>query len=80
VRRALSRSIRTLRKRAEDISQEDLANASGVDRSYMSQIERSLRSASVEILARLLPVLGVNWEQFGAEFDKNLKNSRTPKG
>jgi len=78
LRRALARSIVTLRRRA-GVSQEALALGSGVDRSYMSEIERGLRSPTVETLVRLLPVLGVNWEQFGAEFDKNLKNSRAPK-
>jgi len=79
LRCALARSIITLRRRA-GVSQEALALGSGVDRSYMSEIERGLRSPTVETLCRLLPILNLNWEQFGAEFDKNLKNSRMPKG
>jgi transcriptional regulator with XRE-family HTH domain len=78
-RKALARTIVMLRRRAS-VSQEELALVSGVDRSYMSGIERSLSSPTVEILVRLLPVLGVNWEQFGAEFDKQLRfNSRAAK-
>lgn len=41
------------------ISQEELADRAGVDRSYGSRIERGSANPSVEILAKLAEVLGV---------------------
>ena len=79
-RRALARTLIALRRRADGVSQETLANSAAVDRSYMPEIERGLSSPTVDILCRLLPVLGVSFEQFGAEFDKQLRSAaKTPK-
>jgi transcriptional regulator with XRE-family HTH domain len=49
------RRIRVLR----GISSERLAADSGVDRSYLSRLERGVANPSIDVLARLVGVLGV---------------------
>ena len=71
VRKALAATIKALRKRNGGMSQEHLALACGVDRSYLSEIERGLRSATIETVCRLMVALKVNCAQFGREFDKH---------
>jgi len=76
IRRAVAQAIVTLRKRV-GVSQEALALYSDVDRSYMSQIERGLRSPTIEILVKLLSTLGISFTQLAAEFDKCLAAVKT---
>jgi transcriptional regulator with XRE-family HTH domain len=42
-----------------DVSAEALAAASGVDRAYLSRIERALANPTIEVLERLASVLGI---------------------
>ena len=58
VRQIVARNVRLARQRAE-ISQEELADRAGIDRSYGSRIERGAANPSIEILAKLAAVLGV---------------------
>lgn len=46
------------------ISQERLAADAGIDRAYLSEIERQLGNASVDLLDRLAGVLGVSVSTF----------------
>jgi len=48
----LGELLRTARESAE-LSQEQLALQAGVDRSYISQLERDLKSPTVQMLFRL---------------------------
>ena len=57
VLRALGQRIRAARE-ARGWSQERLADEAGIDRSYMSGIERGVRNISVLKLSRLAQVLG----------------------
>lgn len=41
------------------MSQEELADTAGIDRSYGSRIERGIANPSIEMLAKLAEVLGV---------------------
>jgi transcriptional regulator with XRE-family HTH domain len=50
-------NLRLARQRAK-ISQEDLATAANVDRTYVSGIERRLRNPTITILARFAEALG----------------------
>ena len=59
------------------MSQESLALASNVDRSYVGEIERRLRSPTIETLCRLITALGIDCARFGREFDKNLRRVQT---
>ena len=47
----------------KELSQEELANRSEVDRSYISEIERGLKTPSVAIVFRLCAALNIKpWE------------------
>ena len=52
------------------ISQEDLADQVGLDRTYVSGIERGIRNPTFLVLLRLAQVLGVSPTRFMEE-DKN---------
>jgi transcriptional regulator with XRE-family HTH domain len=57
-RQILAVNIRLLRYERR-LSQEALAHEAGVDRSYMSKIERGGTYAGLEIIAKLADILGV---------------------
>ncbi len=57
--RSLGSRIRRLRQQ-KGWSQEALADEAGVDRSYMSGIERGVRNVSVLSLAKIAKALGVS--------------------
>lgn len=54
----ISRNVKTARK-AIGLSQEQLALDAGIDRTYVSQIERSVCNPSLEVLVKVSKVLGV---------------------
>ncbi|WP_323038899.1 helix-turn-helix transcriptional regulator [Gemmobacter sp.] len=58
IREKLARNLRKLRK-ARGLSQEELAHRAGIDRTYISSLERCVYSASVDVVDRLAVVLGV---------------------
>ena len=53
----VARNVRETRK-AMGLSQEALAHAAEVDRTYVSQVERRQRNVTITILARLASALG----------------------
>ncbi|MBD9537306.1 helix-turn-helix transcriptional regulator [Stenotrophomonas sp. STM01] len=59
VRRELAGNIRELRL-AEGLSQEKLALEAGIDRTYISQIERSVGNPSLLVLCKLADRLGAD--------------------
>jgi len=58
----LAENVRRLRKAAE-LSQEALALEAGLDRTYISQVERRQRNVTIEVLARLAGALGTTADQ-----------------
>lgn len=52
-------NVRRARKQAR-LSQEQLAHNAGVDRSYVSQVERRKRNVTITVLARLAAALGTS--------------------
>lgn len=54
----LSRRVMTARK-AVGLSQEELAEKAGIDRTYVSQIERGISNPSLVVLVKLSQALGV---------------------
>lgn len=58
LRETLARKIRLLRAQ-KGISQETLAFESGVNRTYVSDVERGLRNISLDNISRLSKALGV---------------------
>jgi transcriptional regulator with XRE-family HTH domain len=55
--RNFGRIVRSLREERE-LTQERLADASGVTRNYVSEIERGLKSPSLRVIAGLARALG----------------------
>ena len=53
-----ARNLRALRQ-AQGISQEELAHQAGIDRTYVSALERCVYNASIDVVDRLANVLGV---------------------
>ena len=75
IRRAFALTVRSLRKKAE-LAQEALAHAAGVDRRYMGALERGENTPTLDLIFKLLPHLEVDFVQFAAEFQTNLKKVR----
>jgi transcriptional regulator with XRE-family HTH domain len=73
LRRAFARTVRALRRNA-GISQEQLALRSGIERSYMSGLERGKHSPTLGTIYRLLPVVGVTFTEFAAEMERQMES------
>ncbi|WP_416208852.1 helix-turn-helix domain-containing protein [Chloroflexus sp.] len=58
LRRLFGRRVRSLR-RLRDLTQEDLADRTGLSAEYISRIERGLASPSFESIASIAKVLSV---------------------
>ncbi|MGO4740279.1 helix-turn-helix domain-containing protein [Bosea sp. 2KB_26] len=59
IREVLAANIKRYRRMA-GLSQEELAHRAGIDRTYISAIERCRYSASVDVLDRIARQLGVD--------------------
>lgn len=62
LREVFARNLRMYRLEAK-LSQEALAHDAEVDRTYVSALERSVYSASIDMIERLASVLGVEPSQ-----------------
>lgn len=58
----LAENVRRQRH-AAGLSQEALALEAGLDRTYISQVEREKRNVTIEVLARLAAALGTSADQ-----------------
>jgi transcriptional regulator with XRE-family HTH domain len=82
-RALVARNIRRLRV-ARGLSQEVLAVDAGIDRTYVSRLERELADPSVAILEKLARALSSNMDEFfrapraGEAAPKPLKGGRRP--
>lgn len=56
---AFARNLRKIRE-SKGLSQEDLADKAGLDRTYVSGCERGLRNATLATLEKLAGALGVH--------------------
>jgi len=65
----LGRALQRLRK-SRGISQESLADESGYHRTYISQLERGLKSPSLRTLSSLARVFGLKVSRLVAEIEK----------
>jgi transcriptional regulator with XRE-family HTH domain len=59
IRQVLAANMKRLRRSA-GLSQEELAHRAGLDRTYISALERCQYAASVDVLAKLALELGVS--------------------
>lgn len=58
IREVLAANLRRLRQ-DRGMSQEELAHAADIDRTYISSLERARYAASIDMLERLAAALGV---------------------
>ncbi|MDJ1463716.1 helix-turn-helix transcriptional regulator [Nitratireductor sp. GZWM139] len=59
IRGVFAANLKSLR-RAKGLSQEELAHAANLDRTYISSLERCVYSASIDVVDRLANVLEVD--------------------
>lgn len=57
-RKLIAKNVRALRA-ARNMTQEDLAGAAEIDRSYVSMIENEHFSVSIDLIAKMADVFGV---------------------
>lgn len=69
---ALGAALRAFRERTE-LSQEALADAAGLHRTYVGGVERGERNPSFESITRMLQALGVSWSQLGRALDRRRR-------
>lgn len=62
IREVFARNLRQLRH-AKGMSQEELAHLADLDRTYISSLERSVYSASIDVVDRIAVVLGVEADE-----------------
>jgi transcriptional regulator with XRE-family HTH domain len=67
--RSVGGALRTLRRRA-DLTQEALAGRSGIDVTYISQVENGRRGVRWHTVMRLLRAMGMRVSDLAAEIDK----------
>ena len=60
------------------ISQEDLAEAAGLDRSFVSLVERGIQTPNVVVLLKISEVLGVSASALIGEVEQMLRASQRP--
>ena len=58
IREVLALNLKALRQ-AKGMSQEELAHRAGIDRTYISSLERSIYNASIDVVDRLAGALGM---------------------
>jgi len=63
LRQLFATNLRRIRHQRK-LSQERLAHEAGVDRAYMSRVERAVTHVGLEIIGKLADVLGVDPVEF----------------
>lgn len=64
-------TIRELRQN-KNIAQEKLANLAGIDRTYMSAIERGLKNPSLKVIFQIADGLEMNASEIIEELEKRI--------
>ncbi len=70
VNKDIAQTIAKLRHEA-NISQEELADRAGIHRTYVSQIERSLKSPSLQVLMQIAAALNTSASEIIKEIETN---------
>jgi transcriptional regulator with XRE-family HTH domain len=68
----LGAELRKAREKAE-LTQEELSFAAKIDRTYVSQLERDLKSPTLDVLFRTCDALGVAASELIARVEKSRK-------
>ncbi|CDX22716.1 Transcriptional regulator, XRE family (fragment) [Mesorhizobium sp. ORS 3324] len=64
-------------RRAKGLSQEELAHQAGIDRTYISALERNVYNASIDVVDRLAEVLGVDAAELLKRPSADLRRSKS---
>lgn len=76
IREVFARNLRALRQ-AKGLSQEELAHQAGIDRTYISALERNVYNASIDVVDRLAEVLGVEAAELLKRPSADLQGSKS---
>ena len=76
IREAFAQNLRALR-RARGLSQEELAHQAGIDRTYISALERNVYNPSIDVVDRLAEVLGVDVAELLKRPSADPQNSKS---
>ena len=71
----LGETLRYIRINITNISQEDLADKVGLERTYISKIESGKKNITLETLSSICDGLGLSISNFFIKYDKQLKES-----
>ena len=71
---AFGNALQRLRKK-HDLSQEELAFRVGIHRTYISQLERGLKSPSLRTIGKICDELKLSLSQFMQEVEKDSPSS-----
>lgn len=74
--KALGERIRTFRKR-KGLSQEELAHRASFSTSFVSDVERAIKSPSAESLYKITNALGISLEELFAQFQPTRKTKES---
>ena len=75
----VAKSIRTLRIE-RGLTQEDLASLAGLDRTYISGVERAVRNITLDSLEQIVNALGVDLQIFLSKVKTEINDlSNKPK-
>ena len=69
--KVFGRELRRIRE-SQHISQEELGFRAEIDRTYVSQLERGLKSPSLRVLLRIAHALGCSASELVAAIEKRL--------
>ncbi|MEH6409366.1 MAG: helix-turn-helix transcriptional regulator [Hyphomonas sp.] len=72
IREVFAQNLKKFR-RAKGLSQEELAHLAGIDRTYVSLLERRIYSVTIDILARLAEALDIEPDELLASPPKRNK-------
>jgi transcriptional regulator with XRE-family HTH domain len=61
--RKVAQCVKTIRK-SQNLSQEELADLSGLDRTYISGIERGVRNITLDSLESIVSALDISIDEF----------------
>jgi transcriptional regulator with XRE-family HTH domain len=77
--RVVAANVRSMRL-AAGLSQEELAHEAGVDRTYVSQVERRMRNLTITVLAQIAGALDTTPERLLVPAEGQGKSGRTRAG
>lgn len=76
IRDVLSRNLKSAR-REKGFSQEDLADRAGLDRTYISSLERCIYGATIDVVERLATALDTNVVALLSDVDSSAMHKNT---